>query len=222
MKVTTDSCFFGAWATEEIKNEKLKMKNVLDIGAGSGLLSLMIAQKNIVNIDAVEIDQEASQQAKENIEASPWKNKIRIFNEDILSFEPGKKYDCIICNPPFYENELASGKQVKNIAHHSHKLKLRQLVEIIKNKLASGGNFFLLLPFKRNYEFKRLLENYPLFISKEIIVRQSANHQPFRTMFMCSTEEKEASLVSEIIVRNEKQEYTPEFIELLKDYYLYL
>src|SRR5215213_2272797 len=93
MKVTTDSCFFGAWAAEKIKNDELKIKNVLDIGTGTGLLSIMIAQKKEVAIDAVEIDNDASQQAKENVEASPWKNRIRIFNENILSFEPDKKYD---------------------------------------------------------------------------------------------------------------------------------
>ena len=141
MKVTTDSCFFGAWVAEEIKKEKRKIKNALDIGAGTGLLSLMIAQKNKIEIDAVEIDKDASQQAKENIEASPWKNQIHIFNEDIVSFQPGKKYDCIISNPPFYENELASEKQKRNIAHHSEQLTISEVLRVIKNHLDEEGFF---------------------------------------------------------------------------------
>ena len=93
MKVTTDSCFFGAWAAQEIKNSEAKIKTVLDIGTGTGLLSLMIAQKNEVEIEAIEIAPAASEQARENTVASPWKNSIHIFNEDIHAFHPNKKYD---------------------------------------------------------------------------------------------------------------------------------
>ena len=85
MKVTTDSCFFGAWAAEEIKNDKQQMKSILDIGSGTGLLALMIAQKNDANIDAVEINEEAAQQARENVESSLWQNKIAVVTADILN-----------------------------------------------------------------------------------------------------------------------------------------
>ncbi|HTM90871.1 MAG TPA: methyltransferase, partial [Flavisolibacter sp.] len=168
MKVTTDSCFFGAWAAEEIKNEELKIKNVLDIGTGTGLLSLMIAQKNDVEIDAVEIDREASQQAKENVEASPWKNRIHIFNEDILSFQPAKKYDCVISNPPFYEKELNSEVLTKNIAHHSEQLTIAEVLKIIKAHLNEGGIFFLMYPFKRNKEIEQLLTENELYVLSSV------------------------------------------------------
>src|SRR5215203_3558425 len=141
MKVTTDSCFFGAWAADQIQRSKVNIQNILDIGAGSGLLSLMIAQKNAALIDAVEMDGAAAGQAKENIQCSPWKNRINIQQENILSFEPSHLYDVIICNPPFYENELASGNTEKNIAHHSEELVFSDLVRLIAKHLSNSGLF---------------------------------------------------------------------------------
>src|SRR5215213_7485932 len=91
MKVTTDACVFGAWSAEEIRH--LDPKQILDIGVGSGLLSLMIAQKNEAAIDAVEIDKEAAEQARENIQASPWKDHIHVTNENVLHLDTEKKYD---------------------------------------------------------------------------------------------------------------------------------
>ena len=108
MKVTTDSCFFGAWVARELQKTKSKIQTVLDIGTGTGLLSLLIAQKNEVEVDALEIDKDAFEQGRENINSSPWKNRVHVFNEDVRCFNPSKKYDCIISNPPFYEKEIES------------------------------------------------------------------------------------------------------------------
>jgi len=125
MKVTTDSCVFGAWVAGDMAREERKITTALDIGSGTGLLSLMIAQKNDLDIDAVEIDKEASLQSQENIAASPWKDRIQVENEDARQFRGVSKYDCIVSNPPFYENELTSERKTKNIAHHSEELTRR-------------------------------------------------------------------------------------------------
>lgn len=221
MKVTTDSCLFGAWCAHEMQNGKWKLENVLDVGGGTGLLSLMIAQKNNVFIDAVEIDKEGSEQAQENIRKSLWSNTVKVYNEDILNFSNQIKYDCIISNPPFYENELHSEDRKKNLAHHSHQLKLSELLKEINNRLHENGVFFLLLPYKRLAEAEQVLQQSQLFIDKMVIVKQSVLHSPFRVMLRGS-KQKKVRENSELSIWDEQQQYTDEFIHLLKDYYLYL
>ena len=136
MKVTTDACVFGAWITEEIKSQKLKVKSVLDIGAGTGLLSLMLAQKNPeMKIDAIEIDKDAAEQAKVNSGSSPWKEQINIIQADVKEYSFEKEFDLIISNPPFYEKEIRSATDSKNVAHHSDNLTLKELLMIIKGNL---------------------------------------------------------------------------------------
>ncbi len=227
MKVTTDSCFFGAWAADEIKNSspdsyREKIRNVLDIGTGTGLLSLMVAQHNEVEIDAVEIDPETAEQANENVEGSPWKNRIRIFNKDILSFHPEKKYDCIISNPPFYQNELASDLIKKNIAHHSEQLTIAQVLKFIKTYLNEEGLFFLMYPFKRKEEVETMVAQNELYIITSIILHQSVKHGPFRVIIKGSRKNIIPAEQTSISVWDENQKYTSAFTGLLKDYYLNL
>ena len=222
MKVTTDSCAFGAWAAEEIQESKSKIERILDIGAGSGLLSLMIAQKNDAVIDAVEIDEEAAIQAKENIAASPWQKKIQVHSTNILDFQPAEKYDAIICNPPFYESELASNQQQKNIAHHSEALSLAQVLAAVKQHLHVGGIFFVLSPFKRSEEIKQLVQQNGLYLLESVILKQSLKHQPFRMMIMGTNKKSSVTNTHTISVWDQHQQYTENFIRLLKDYYLYL
>ncbi len=221
MKVTTDSCLFGAWVAGELAKEKTDQTSLLDIGTGTGLLSLMIAQKTGVAINTIEIDTAAYGQAKENITVSPWKERIQLFNDDIRQFNFSKKYDFIVSNPPFYENELQSPGKERNIAHHSADLSLTDLFEIIKNNLSSNGSFFLLLPYKRNEEINDLLKKYNLYASKKIVVRQTTKHDYFRILLKGNLLNPETK-TEEIAIRNTNQEYTREFIQLLKDYYLYL
>jgi tRNA1Val (adenine37-N6)-methyltransferase len=222
MKVTTDSCLFGAWCAFEIQKIKPRAHTLLDIGTGTGLLSLLIAQKNDLQIEAVEIDPDATLQAKENIASSPWKQKIQIYNSDILSFHPENKFDCIISNPPFYEKELVSQHHKRNLAHHSTQLNFSELFYVTGQKLHDNGLFFLLLPFKRGREIETLLNQNHLYIIKKVEVKQSLLHAPFRIMLMGSKQKPKEVCASTISIRDKEQQYTQEFIDLLKDYYLYL
>ena len=225
MKVTTDACLFGAWIAEENKSEKVIPKNVLDIGTGTALLSMMYAQKNLfANIDAIEVDRDASAQAKENVSGSPFSERINIIHSDVKSFSFRKKYDCIISNPPFYEKEIRSADERTNIAHHQSGLRFEQLLNIIKQNLSASGVFYLLLPFKRNEEIKKILFKQNLFVSKLVFVKQSSQHSYFRLMMAgkLSQEGQAETFIEEISIRNDQQQYTNKFRELLKDYYLHL
>lgn len=223
MKVATDSCLFGAWVAAETGGSQAagRGSTLLDVGCGTGLLSLMIAQKNKVEIDAIEIDSEAAEQAKENIEASPWKERITIINEDVLQWKRPKKYDVIISNPPFYEGDLKSGRSTKNIAHHDKGLRLEELLQFIKKRLTNDGLFYLLLPFKRETALDSLLAQFEFHLQKKVIVKQTTAHAPFRIMLQASNK-KSVTVVEEIWLKNSQQQYTEKFASLLKDYYLHL
>lgn len=224
MKVTTDACLFGAWVAGEINNEELIINNLLDVGTGTGLLSLMIVQKTGFSIDAIEIENGSFEQGKENIESSPWNDRINIFYEDAKKFRPSHHYDVIISNPPFYENELKSEDEKRNIALHGNELTFEDLLKTIDSNLSSDGTFFILLPYKRQDEIRKIFQKYQFSLSKMIFVRQSIKHDYFRMMIMGkkkSTEPIETAF-DEISIWDEKQQYTKQFTELLKDYYLYL
>jgi len=219
MKVTTDGCLFGAWVAREMENANCKMETALDVGTGTGLLSMMVAQKNGVAIDAVEIDKVAAEQAAENIKTSPFRN-IQVLSLDAkdLLF---KSYDCIFSNPPFYETELASPDKKRNIAHHSSDLDWDTLFKLITNHLTADGNFYLLLPYKRHSEIHSLLEKHGLYLAKWITVKPSTSHQPFRLLL--SGQKIEIPIEkNELSIKDSAGNYTPEFTALLKDYYLYL
>lgn len=220
MKITTDGCLFGAWCATQIK--ELAAKTALDIGAGSGLLSLMVAQQNRLPTDAVELDAAAAAQAKENIAASPWAQHVQVHHADILRFTPTHRYDVIWSNPPFYETDLASPNALRNVAHHAGGLQLQALLAKSSDLLSEDGSLFLLLPFKREKEIIAVIEAAGFKVLQKITVHPSAAHAPFRLMLHVSKES--AQLISEktIFIKDGANNYTEDFIQLLKPYYLYL
>ncbi len=228
MKVTTDGCLFGSFSPTLSKEEGVL--NVLDIGTGTGLLALMFAQKKQnAFIHAVEIDKNAFEQASENIIASPWADRIKVFHTDaraplVIGVEFPNQYDVIISNPPFYEKELKADDVKKNIAHHNEGLLLPELLTIIKKSLKPDGTFFLLLPFKRNEEIRKMLTESDLAIQQLTFVRQSTKHDFFRIMLTgkLKTVETVETKIDEISIKDELDQYTPTFVNLLKDYYLHL
>ncbi len=218
MKVCTDTCLFGAF----IAGKKLPGYSLLDIGTGTGILPLMLVQKNNeLAVDAVEIDTEAALQATENIAASPWKDRIRVINEDVLSLKPKTLYDCIISNPPFFENDLLSDNVAVNNARHDTSLNLSRLLEIVDSNLAEHGNFAVLIPYQRiKYFIDKAAKNgfFPVY---QLLVKQTIKHKFFRAILIFKREQKTTEN-KEIIIKELENNYTTEFSSLLKDYYLFL
>ena len=222
MKVCTDACLFGAWIAEKFADPVLHVSNCLDIGAGTGLLSLMLAQKKpCIIIEAVELEENACKQAKENFTNSKWGNRLDIFHTDAKNFVPAKKYDLVITNPPFYENELPSAERNKNIAKHDEGMLLKDITRITKYHLADEGYFAILLPFHRIKCFEGLAAENNFFLQEKVLIRQTPAHNFFRGILLFSTIES-AVKITELTIKNNEGNYTPAFTALLKDYYLKL
>lgn len=221
MKICTDACIYGAYVARQIESRQVATKTILDIGTGTGLLSLMLAQKTKGRIDSIELDEAACLQAKQNFEASPWRDRLGIFNDDARLFNPGKKYDCIISNPPFFEGGLRSGNDQKNAAKHDTTLTLEELLPIIKNNLSPAGFFAVLLPYHRAGIFIEIASAANYFLDQQILIRHTLTHPFFRAILFFSSN-KAAVSNAEMVIKHAAGNYTPAFIALLKDYYLYL
>ena len=217
MKVCTDSCIFGAYAS--FKNPA----SILDIGTGTGLLSLMLAQKYKCPIDAVEIDTLSASQAAENFLNSQWSERLNIYNESIQDFE-GKcerQYDLIICNPPFFEDHLKSPDPQKNKAIHNDKMSYKDLVLAAKKLLANKGFFYVLLPEYQSSLFEIIALKQFLFPIRKLTILNSDKTAVFRVITVFSPTKQE--FVNEtLIIKDADGGYTPTFKLLLKDYYLHL
>ncbi|QEC69695.1 methyltransferase [Panacibacter ginsenosidivorans] len=222
LKVCTDACLFGAWVAKKIRNSKSAVQNILDIGTGTGLLSLMLAQQTDAIIDAVEIDESAAMQARQNFKTSPWKERLSVYNNSIQEFAETKNqpYELIISNPPFFENDLRGDNIRRNIALHSSELSLDELLSAIDTYLKDNGSFAVLLPYHRTAYFEKLA-GLKYFLQEKILVKQTPKHNYFRSMLLFGSTKVETK-ESEIIIREEDQQYSSAFTELLKDYYLYL
>lgn len=224
MKVTTDGCLFGAWvaAMEKQLLDTTTLHHqptLLDIGTGTGLLSLMIAQQCPHLVTAIDIEANAAAQAAENSAASPWATRLHVIQQDIKSWKPGQAFDCIVSNPPFYENELASAHEARNLAHHSSQLTLSDLVKTIDPLLQPAGRLYLLLPFKRWSQAQQLLHQSGWHLHHQLIARQTPAHPPFRVLLQAG---KTAGTLTEeeIIIRDNEQQYSEKFSKLLASYYL--
>lgn len=221
MKVCTDACLLGAYTANRIYERPLPLQQILDIGTGTGLLSLMLAQKSNAQVDAVELNAAAASQAKENFIQSPWAERIQLYNGSIQQFVTFKKYDLIISNPPFFENDLKSTNEEKNNAKHDSGLTLQELVKAIKEHLYPAGFASVLLPYHRTAYFKEIAGNEGLFVNQVLLIKQSPSHSFFRSIILLSNK-KTICQENELIIHNEQREYSPQFTALLKDYYLKL
>jgi tRNA1Val (adenine37-N6)-methyltransferase len=242
MKVCTDACLFGAWLSQ--KTLVQNASNIVDIGTGTGLLSLILAQvteTSKARITAIEIESQAAAEASSNFNISKWNERLVLVNDSIQNFAAniGKGefvskglndkilFDIVISNPPFYEGDLKSPDSNKNKAAHSTELPWSILVENVSSLLTDAGSFFVLVPTLRAYTMQKLAKAHQLELVEEVLVYNDAKHLPFRSFLHfqknSKTLDKDISVLrNKIVIKNSDNSYSAEFTALLKDYYLYL
>ncbi len=216
MKVTTDGCLFGALI------EPIQSGNILDIGTGTGLLALMIAQRINVAIDAIEIQKEVAQQATDNILASPWTNQIEVIHKSLQEFTPQKKYKQIVCNPPFFKNSFKGDSEQKNTAIHDHLLPMEILLSKSLALLESDGNIWVMYPEYEAGLFETMANDNDLYLIKKTNIHNTQNAPVFRVISSFGKTPVKSPLHNSIVIKKANNEYTEAFIHLLKDYYLHL
>ncbi|OYU54467.1 MAG: methyltransferase [Chitinophagaceae bacterium BSSC1] len=217
MKVCTDACLYGAWLASQIQDQK-GISNCLDIGTGTGLLSLILAQKTAAKIDGIELEPAAAQQAKENFAASPFANRLTLVQSDINQWQTEQRYQLVFSNPPFYEHDLASPDANRNLALHSSALTLEALFQAMHRLVESSGQISMILPYHR----REAAINYALalgwHLNEEASIYQTEKHKAFRSFLLFSQTAK-TPFAHEIIIK-QNGVYSEAFTALLKDYYL--
>jgi tRNA1Val (adenine37-N6)-methyltransferase len=215
MKVCTDACVFGA--STEVEN----VNRILDIGTGTGLLSLMLAQRSKAQIDSVEIDEDAYQQAVMNVKISKFAKNIEVHHQRIQNFESTKNYDLIISNPPFYQQSLKSTDVKANKALHAVELSFDDLIDSVLKFLSIEGEFAVLLPPFEIEKLIQIAQKKGLYLSKKMSIRHDETKPVFRVIATFLTQKVNDLEEKTLIIHNQDgRSYSNEFRDLLKDYYL--
>jgi len=220
MKVGTDGVLLGAWAP--IGHNPY---TILDIGAGTGLIALMLAQRSHAEqIDALEIDADAHEQATENFENSPWNDRLFCFHASLDEFMDDledEEYDLIVSNPPFYSENVTSGNQARDTARQNQSLPFADLCEAASVLLSDEGIFAVIIPYKEEDNFISLARQNDLFPLKITRVKGTPKSEIKRSLLAFSRNEQ-ALEIEELTIETARHQYTPEFTALVKDFYLKL
>lgn len=218
MKIGTDGVLLGAWCP--IDNNPF---SVLDIGAGTGILSLMLAQRsNAEQIDSLEIDEEAYEQCVENFENSPWSDRLFCFHAGLDEFvdEPEDEYDIIISNPPFYSENYKTDSSQRDLARFQDALPFEDLIEAADLLLSENGIFAVIIPFKEEERFIDLCAEVELFPVKVTRVKGSHTTPIVRSLLAFKRYELSVLTADELVIEISRHEYTDDYINLTKDFYL--
>jgi tRNA1Val (adenine37-N6)-methyltransferase len=218
MKVGTDGVLLAAWTP--INHNPF---SVLDIGAGTGIIALMLAQRtHAEQIDALEIDEEAYEQAVENFENSPWGDRLFCFHAGLDEFieEPEDEYDLIVSNPPFYSENYKTENEQRDLARFQDAMPFEELIEAADLMLSENGIFAVILPFKEEKNFIALAKEAELYPVKITRVKGTPTSDIKRSLLAFSRNEIHNIAIDELIIETDRHVYTPEYIELTKDFYL--
>lgn len=216
MKVGTDGSLLGAWA------DTTNCHRALDVGTGTGLIALMLAQRCDAVIDAIDIDIDACDQARENIAQSPFATQIQVHLSPFANYKPKAdiKYDLIISNPPYFIDSLKCPNKQRNTARHTDTLSLADLLKDSCRLLAPKGKLALILPFEQRTILLELAHKNQLYPLRETHVSSIKGATPKRLLIELSRQRREFIEPSTLNIEIEQREYSKEFIALVKDFYL--
>jgi tRNA1Val (adenine37-N6)-methyltransferase len=218
MKVGTDGVLLGAWTP--VNNNPF---SILDIGAGTGIIALMLAQRSHAEqIDALEIDEDAYEQAVGNFENSPWSERLFCYHAGLDEFmdEPEDEYDIIVSNPPFHSENYKSDNEQRDLARFQDAMPFEDLIEAADLLLSENGIFAVIIPFKEEEKFITIAKDFDLFPLKITRVKGTPATEIKRSLLAFSRIENPEIKANELVIETSRHIYTPEYTDLTKDFYL--
>jgi tRNA1Val (adenine37-N6)-methyltransferase len=217
MKIGTDGVLLGAWA------DVSQASQILDIGTGTGVIAAMMAQRTQeATIHAVEIDAEAYGQAKENLEQTPWANRLSVYHQAVQEFakEAVNQYDLLVSNPPFFTGGTFSHQAHRNQVRHTVKLPHGDLLSSVRRMMHPGGKFCVILPFIEGLRFQELAQSYHLYVSRITEVRPKAT-KPVERLLMQLECHPTPTVKDQLIIQHDgPNQWTEEYVQLTRDFYL--
>jgi len=217
MKVGTDGVLLGAWANIEAS------QSALDIGTGTGVIAIMLAQRaSNIQVKGIEIDECSSEQAKSNMQASPFADRLQIINQSIQDFAKGsnEQFDLIVSNPPFFTGGTFSDNQDRNSVRHTIKLPTGDLLRCARQLLTNNGRFCVVLPYLEGLRFRDLASSYHLFCTRMTEVR-SLSHKPVERLLLQFEKQEKPMQSDDLIIQNKgRNNWTSAYIDLTKAFYL--
>ena len=216
MKVGTDAVLLGAWTSIS------DSKNILDIGTGTGIIALMLAQKSSVLLHAIDVDEAACSQAKENIAASPWCDRINIYHQSLQHFSKANttSYDLIVSNPPYFVGSSKPPEGTRTLARHAEMLPYEELLNGVLKLLSPSGRFCVIFPLKEGELFRAMAQEKKLYLTKLTRVHTRTDKFEKRLLMQYELNPKTFSENHLNIEKDMEHNYTEEYKELTKDYYL--
>ena len=223
MKVGTDGVLLGAWA------RVAHCRNILDIGTGTGLVALMAAQRSQADVLGIDLDADAVAQAAQNVAASPWNRRVRIMEMDVRNVDKllgtdkafSHPFDAILCNPPYFENSLKCPDAARAMARHTDTLSFDELASSVARLLNADGEFSVVIPYDRAADMTVSAACYGLFATRQTAVCTKQGAHPKRVL-MAFTRQGAAYTPDVLCIQDAQHGYTPEYVSLVKDFYLKL
>ena len=216
MRVGTDAVLFAQWV------DVASSDNALDIGTGSGVIPLILAQKGVGSVDAVELDADSYEEAKLNFNISVYSDKLSVVQSDVRNYADNieKKYDLIVSNPPYYASDVKPIKEKKVMARHVSTLSFKDLLVAAKKMMKEDARFALVLPFYESRLFIKEAESLGFYLQKEFLISPIEGKDPNRVNMQFVLNEVENVETELFTIRNKDYSYTDEYKEFLKDFYL--